>query len=86
MTGFAGITFHAAIALLDQQSPHNCSGTTRTSAGLRHPRHGAAGERSSTSPTAFIKRINRRTDMAEATVFRFHTAADITFRMLASLL
>jgi len=69
-----GITLHAAIAFLDQQSPHNPSGTTNTSSDPPHPGNSRAGERSSTSPVAFISRINHVTDIANSTVFCSHTS------------
>jgi len=82
----AGTTFHAAMALFDQQSPHNSSGTTITSAALPHPGHTRTGERNSTSPAAFINCINLRTDIANAIVLRFHTSADTMLRIFLSLL
>jgi hypothetical protein len=78
-----GITFHAAIAFLDQQSPHNPSGTTNTSAAFPHPGHFRAGDRSSTFPTAFINRINPNIDIAASIVLRFHASAAVICRIVS---
>jgi hypothetical protein len=79
-----GNTFHAAIAFFDQQFPHNPSGITTTSVTCLHSGHSRAGHRNSTSATAFINWINRITEIANWTVFRFHTSADTTLRITPS--
>jgi hypothetical protein len=54
-----------------QQSPHNSSGNTMTSARLPQVGHTRAGARSSTSATACITWIKRINEIANWAVFRF---------------
>jgi hypothetical protein len=72
-----GGTLHAAIAPRDQQLPHRWSGTTTTSANFPHSAQRRGGKRNSTSPLAFINRINRKMEIAMRTVRCFHTSPAI---------